>query len=163
MHLSVELWQLLVLEWHGSLDMKIVSAELEHHDDTGSKLLVNGRISGDVIEGSVVELCLEHQKGFLVFLTDGIPHEDFLNIHLLDNDLRILDSVRIGSMYSTGSFSAPNVLDDKRVAFEFIGDYQWYVTILSQPEFRVPMFSSVKGVSRKYLFKEYFRVEAKPK
>lgn len=97
----------------------------------------------------------------LIFLTDDIPYEETLSIYLLDGELNYLDSATLGGMYSTGFFSlqvmsAPNV-----VQFRFIGDIEWSVELLREPEFRLPFISEPIGVSRKFGFSRHFKIQGK--
>jgi hypothetical protein len=58
-------------------------------------------------------------------MTDDIPGEDMLHIHLLAEDLSVIDSATIGGMYSTGSFTNHTVLSPNEIAFNFIGGHEW--------------------------------------
>lgn len=48
---------------------------------------IGGRTSQEPLEGVILEACVQQDERYLVFLTDDIPHEDCLHIHLLDSNL----------------------------------------------------------------------------
>ena len=128
-----------------------------------SQIFLNGEKTNSVIYGRVLELCVKKDDQFLVFLTDDIPNEDRLHIHLLNHKLEVVDAASIGSIYSTGSFKGPVIESQNRITFNFIGGNKWTLTLLQSKKFRLPLLSSVKGVSRKHLFHQYFKLYSAPK
>ena len=82
---------------------------------------------------------------------------------MLDERLIMLDAAEIGAPYATRSFSDLELLPPNRVRFRFIGDTDWTVTLLPEPEFRLPLLSEPKAVSRKLGFKRHFVVDGDPK
>lgn len=114
------------------------------------------------IDGSYLELSIKAGTKYLVFMTDDIPNEDKLHIHLLDESLDVIDSATIGSMYSTGSFRDYNIRDSNTLTFYFIGETEWKVEILENKEFLFPFISLPKGVSRKRAFSQYFKIYGNP-
>ena len=114
------------------------------------------------IEGVFLELCVRVNQKYLVFMTDDIPSEDMLHIHLLDDDLNIIDSATIGGLYSTGSFENYNLQEPDQITFHFIGGNKWRVEILESKAFCLPFISSPKGVCRKKLFYQYFKLYGNP-
>ena len=121
---------------------------------------VNGRQTLEKLEGVYLEWCVELGGRYLLFLTDDVPNEDQLHIHLLSPELALLDSATIGSMYATGSFRDPKILDDNRLCFHFIGGFEWHLTVLNHSLFKLPLVSSPKGVSRKHWFRQWFTLDA---
>lgn len=128
-----------------------------------SYILLDGKPTQKDIEGAYLELCLRVGEKYLVFMTDDIPGEDMLHIHLLGSDLNIIDSATIGGMYSTGSFKNHNVKGPSEITFNFIGGNEWRVDILEDKVFSLPFMSSPKGVARKHLFHQYFKVYGDPR
>jgi hypothetical protein len=118
--------------------------------------------TGKSIDGSYLERCIKTGCKYLVFMTDDTPHEDMLHIHLLDENLDIIDSATIGSMYSTGFFRDYNIQEPNTLAFYFIGETQWKVEILDKKAFLFPFISQPKGVSRKNIFSQYFKIYGNP-
>jgi len=98
----------------------------------------------------------------LIFLTDDVPYEDALNIHLLDKELNCLDSATIGSIYSTGTFKSLDITGPTQVSFRFIGDTDWGIELLPEPVFSIPFVSDPKGVSGAFGFSKHFRVTGNP-
>ncbi len=81
-----------------------------------------------------------------------------LHIHLLDSELRLIDSITIGSPYSTGSFRSLEIIEPNLVSFHFIGGTQWRVEISPKKYFYVPYFSDPKGVYRKFRFSRFLKI-----
>ncbi len=131
-------------------------------EESISDILLNGVKTGTSIEGACLELVTKCRGGYLVIMTDDIPYEDSLHIHLLDDKAGCIDSANIGAMYSTGSFENPVIEGENCISFQFIGDTRWKVELLGYKEWRIPFFSSPKGVSRRHPFYQYFRVYDHP-
>ena len=140
---------------HREFDIKADANNLSH-------IILNGEKKNNTIEGSFLEFCLKHNGQYLVFMTDDIPSEDTLHIHLLDEKLTLIDSANIGSMYATGSFKNPVIENQNKITFNFIGNTRWAVELLAKKEMRLPFISSLKGISRKYPFSQYFKVYGNP-
>ena len=127
-----------------------------------SSVSIEGKQVNQEIEGVYFELCLKLKQQYLVFMTDDIPGEDMLHIHLLAEDLSIIDSATIGGMYSTGSFKNLSIQEPNQVKFNFIGGNEWRVEVLEDKVFSLPFISSPKGVSRKNTFHQHFRIYGDP-
>jgi len=127
-----------------------------------SCIFLNNTQTDKVVDGTYLELCIKAGCKYLVFMTDDIPYEDMLHIHLLNERLDIVDSATIGSMYSTGSFRNYNIQNSNTLTFHFIGDAKWKIEILDSKEFLFPLVSSLKGVSRKNIFYQYFKIYSTP-
>lgn len=108
---------------------------------------IGGRTSQEPLEGVILEACVQQGKRYLVFLTDDIPHEDCLHIHLLDSNLSRQDSVTLGAAYTTGNFRHLNLEERGGLTFEFFGDNAWRVSVLSEQRLRIPYLSGSRGVS----------------
>ncbi|WP_281561668.1 hypothetical protein [Thalassomonas sp. RHCl1] len=137
----------------------------EPQDETSpqkSNILLNGQITAAAIEGIVLEACIKWHDFYLVFLTDDIPHEDMLHIHLLDHKLKTLDSATIGGMYTTGNFTDVELVAPNRVNFNFIGGTRWHIDLLSHPQRCLPIISTPKGVYKKSLFSRHFKISGEP-
>ncbi|WP_077343164.1 hypothetical protein [Pseudocolwellia agarivorans] len=128
-----------------------------------SAIFLGNTNTGKNIDGCYLELCIKTGYNYLIFMTDDIPNEDMLHIHFLNESLDILDSATIGSMYSTGTFRDYNIQGENTVTFYFIGETQWKVEILENKEFTLPLISQSKGVSRKNIFSQYFKIYGNPK
>ena len=90
-----------------------------------SQILIKGEATGKIVTGAILEAAILWKNYYLLFMTDDIPHEEMLSVHLLDKKLNLLDSVTIGAMYSTGSFSSIEIVEPNIVSFRFIGDSNW--------------------------------------
>lgn len=127
-----------------------------------SAIIVNGELNDKIVSGSVLEAVINWNDFYLLFLTYDVPYEHTLNIHLLDKDLNLLDSVMLGSIHSTGPFSPLQLIEPNKVNFRFIGNKDWNIELLPKPVFNIPFFSDPIGVSRKFGFKKRFTISSNP-
>lgn len=127
-----------------------------------AEVIVDGTPSGCVVAGAILESAVSADGRFLLFLTDDVPYEDALSIHLLDDRLHLLDSATLGAAYSTGSFGGLELRPPRMVRFRFIGEADWTVEILPHPAFRLPLLPEATGVSRSFGFSRHFIVRGKP-
>lgn len=137
----------------------------EGNDETepSSEVFINGESTQKYTAGATLEAAVSWNDNYLLFMTDDVPNEEMLRVVLLDNRLDKLDSAIIGAPYSTGSFSSLALIPPDRVSFNFIGDCTWEIELLSQPGFRIPLFSEPKGVWRAFGFNRHFIVHGQPK
>jgi hypothetical protein len=128
-----------------------------------SEIIVNGIATGKYVSGAVLEAVVQCNKLYLLFLTDDIPFEEMLSVYLFDNQWHLLDSARIGGIYTTGSFSALKLSQPNLIYFHFIGNTNWCIEILSNPKFRFPLvISEPQGVYRDFGFSRHFLVHGYP-
>ena len=113
-----------------------------------SEVLIAGRPTGAVITGVVLEAAVHCAPGWLLFLTDDVPFEELLTIHLLDREGGLLDSASIGAPYTTGTFSSMRLDPPSTVRFRFIDDADWFVEILDRPKRALPWWPDARGVRR---------------
>lgn len=131
-------------------------------DAPSSDLAIAGRTAAQPVAGVVLEAAFECAGRTLLFLTDDIPFEESLRIHLLDADLHLLDSATLGSMYSTGRFELLGLQQPRTVKFRFFGDTDWAVELLDAPASRMPFFGDPRGVQRPFGFVRHFKVHGDP-
>ncbi|MCP1676826.1 hypothetical protein J2T57_003999 [Natronocella acetinitrilica] len=128
-----------------------------------SEVRLFGLDTGPVVSGAELDAAIDIGNGeCLLFLTDDIPHEDVLNIHLITADGRRLDSAAIGYPYATEAFSLLEIEPPNRVHFRFMGETQWTVEILPRRELRLPLISEPRGVWRGARMFRRFRVDGAP-
>jgi hypothetical protein len=108
---------------------------------------IAGRTSEEPLEGIVLEACVQRGNQYILFLTDDIPFEDSLHIHLLDEDLNRVDTATLGAPYTTGHFHNLKCEDSGEITFEFFGDCAWEVSVSPQRRLRLPFVSGPRGVS----------------
>ena len=123
-----------------------------------SELILRGNASAVTISGAVLEAAVEWEGCFVVFMTDDVPYEEGLSIHLLAPDLALLDSAEIAAMYSTGVFRDLELIEPKHLRFRFFADERWELELLAEPEFRWPFFSDPTGARRRFGFRRQFRI-----
>lgn len=136
------------------------------HTDTelpSSQLLLDGKPSGLVVTGAVLEAALEWQGFRIAFFTDDIPYEDMLRIYMFDASMALVDAAVLGARYSTGTFAELNLRPPKALTFRFFGGTVWRMVLLNEQEFSIPFLSDPGGVSRKLKFFRHFRIQGKPR
>jgi len=133
-------------------------------EDAGpmAELAVKGRPVPQPVPGAVLEAAFECDGRTLLFLTDDVPHEDALQVHLLDERQQLLDSATLSSMYSTGSFALIGMEPPRSVRFRFFGGTEWVVELLDEPAVRLPLISEPRGVHRRLGFTRHFKVHGQP-
>lgn len=127
-----------------------------------SEIVVADVPSGKVVAGAVLRNALRWGQFVLLFLTDDVPFEDALRIYLLDRNLAVVDSVRMGAMYSTGIFSDLDLSEPDTVRFQFFEGLVWTLRLLPEEEFAIPFVSESAGVSRPFKFFRRIRLTARP-
>lgn len=127
-----------------------------------SDLLADGRPTGVRLNGAVLEAAVECNDHFLVFLTDDVPFEEVLQVVLLNRAFQEVESLCIGSAYSTGSFSDLALEPPDTVRFRFIGGTTWRITVMKEQHLRIPIFSDPTGVHRGFRVKSRLAVRGNP-
>jgi hypothetical protein len=129
-----------------------------------------GAPCGPVIEGALLEAALVGQCGgqavLLLFLTDDVPFEDRLTIALIGADGELLDRAVIGGAYRTGTFGGLRIEAPDALIFRFSGDDDWRLTLLNEPQWRLPLprdGGDPPGVARPSRLKRWFRLSAAPR
>ncbi|TGN40325.1 hypothetical protein [Marinobacter confluentis] len=112
-----------------------------------SFVTIAGKTSEEPLEGTVLEACVQLGNQYLLFLTDDIPFEDSLHIHLLDEDLERVDTATLGAPYTTGHFRNLNCVGSAGITFEFFGDCVWEISVSPKKRLRLPFISGPRGVS----------------
>jgi hypothetical protein len=123
--------------------------------------IIAGHTSEEPLEGTVLEACVQYGNQYLVFLTDDIPFEDSLRIHLLDKDLNRIDTVTLGAPYTTGHFRNLTFEDSGVITFEFFGDCVWEVSVSPRKRLRLPFISGPRGVSWQNGWRHVLELRAK--
>jgi hypothetical protein len=124
-----------------------------------SELWAAGGPTGVIVSGAVFEVALRWGEYLLLFLTDDVPFEDGLNIHLLDKNLKVVDSAHMAFMYSTGIFSDLDLTQSDSVSFCFFGGMVWTLKLFSKKKFAFPIISDPLSVSRPFKFSRMFQID----
>ena len=128
-------------------------------DDTEplSEVVVAGRPTGTVVIGEILEAAVAlDDGGHLVFLTENVPFEEGLRIHLLDRDGRLVDQAAVGQAYTPAFFGELEIEAPATLRFRFLGDGHWRLRLLPRPRFRLPLFPEAPCVSRPFGFSRRF-------
>jgi hypothetical protein len=112
------------------------------------RVIVDGVASECVLTGAVLEAAVEWADRFVLILSDGIYWEEGLNIHLLDADLNLMDSLSMGWPYTPGVFSELSLHEPDQLEFCFPSSARWQVHLLSSRQWTVPMPTWLPGVAR---------------
>jgi len=122
------------------------------------ELLVAGAATGCRLSGAILEAAVEVAGKYLLFMTDDVPFEETLTLHLLDGQFRLLDSASVGRAYATGVFSLVELREPDELVFRFIGETPWAAKLLDGPALRVPLYAEAPGVTRPFGFTRHFIV-----
>jgi len=144
-----------------AITLKVINEDTEF-TPAKSEILFNDAPTGRVIEGKVLEKAVALETGYLLFITDDIPDEEFLTLLLCDKNFSVLDKATLGAAMSTGDLREIELRGDD-VHFRFIGDTLWRLRPLAQPSLRLPLVSDPRGVSRPLGLRQYFTLQADPK
>lgn len=127
-----------------------------------SQIIFNGTTSGTIVDGLLLEACIEWKGHFLAFLTDDIPFEEVLHIHFLDPNLALLDSFTLGELYlyAGGNFENLHLIEPNTVHFNFFGKTKWAIDLSLEKHFRFPVLSTPLGVKTPLRFSGYLRIHS---
>lgn len=141
-----------------------VSLKLEspwsHDTNARSRIVADGKDTGQVVTGEILEAVLEWKNHHLLFLTDDIPFEDSLRIYLFDAHWTLIDSASLSAMYSTGVFSDLELIPPNGLRFKFFGGITWKLELFDRAVFALP-FSDPRGVSRPFSFHQRFKIDGR--
>jgi hypothetical protein len=113
-----------------------------------STVFISEQSTGTELTGCVLEGAVECEPGLLLFVTDDVPDEETLSIHLLDHAGKLIDSARIGGPYTTGTFRNLVLQPPSAVRFRFVDEADWCVEVLDRPRVSMPWLPDAKGVWR---------------
>ena len=110
-----------------------------------SEIVFDGHKSGQSVEGLVLEAAFAVKAGFLLFVTDDVPFEEGLHLHLVSHDGKLLDTIFLGAVYATGSLrnlirQAPDLF-----RFSFFEDQPLQLRVWDVSRFRWPWQGGVPG------------------
>jgi len=126
-----------------------------------SAIIADGRDTGQVVAGEILEAAIEWSHHRLLFVTDNIPFEDHLRIYLFDTQWKIVDAATLGAMYSTGVFSGLELQPPASLRFRFFGGITWTLELLDHPVASLP-FSNPTGVHRPFNLFKRFKIRGRP-
>lgn len=80
------------------------------------------------------------QDKYLLLINDANGFEDLANLHLLDAQMQLVDSISLGSSYCTGQAQNIQILNSTQIKFSFPDDeHAWRITVLQMPRWRNPL------------------------
>lgn len=120
-----------------------------------SRIIANGRDTGQVVDGVILEAAVQWRNCMLLFLTDDTPFEEFLRIYLFDPRWDLLDRAAIGAMYNGGIFSSLELAPPDAVRFKFYSGTVWELALFDTAAFSLPSFAP-RNVFRPFGFRKHF-------
>lgn len=128
-----------------------------------SDLLYNNEPVGLSVSGAVLEAAYEGDGFYLLFMTDDVPHEEGLTIHLVSPDFKDVETAALVGLYSSGTFRDAVVMGPRQIGFSFFGGAPVMLEVLEGPEFRVPLVPECPGAFRPFGFTRRFRMREMPR
>ena len=125
--------------------------------EAASALWRDGKDTGIVIPGRVLEAAYDAGGQALLFVTHDIPYEEQLEILLIDPQYEIIDRATLGRTYATGSFVPGAIAGADVVSFQFFGGPPWEVRLRTKSGFSWP-WSGAAGVRRYRTYRRWFDV-----
>ena len=135
--------------------------------DTGEAplcdILYNNEPVGLSVSGAVLEAAYEGDGFYLLFMTDDVPYEEGLTIHLISPDFKDVETAALVGFYSSGSFRDAVVMGPRQIGFSFFGGSPVMLEVLDGPQFRVPFLPECPGSFRPFGFTRRFRMREMPR
>ncbi len=126
-------------------------------------LLYNGEPVGLSVSGAVLEAAYEGDGFYLLFMTDDVPQEEGLTIHLVGADFKEVETAALVGLYASGVLRDVVVLGPRQIGFSFFGGGPVLLEVLDAPGFRVPFVPECRGVMRPFGFRRRFRLREIPR
>jgi hypothetical protein len=124
-----------------------------------SLALIEGTDFSTMVSGVFLERAVACAQGWLLFITDDVPYEEKLSIHLLDRRGVLLDSAYLLVPYAMGVFTDLRLQPPDKVQFKFFNDEDiWTVVLYERPRYYLPWWSGTYGVWRSGRWKRWFGV-----
>lgn len=126
-------------------------------------LLHEGRDTGFHIDAALLEAQFEVQPGLsLLFFTDNSPHEEELQVVLLDPRFRLLDGLALGQPYTPGVLSGLHPEGAHRIAFEFFADTRMVLSVHPQGVAHVMrrLPPGTRPLTGRFFSKHYLSIES---
>jgi hypothetical protein len=126
------------------------------------EILNNGTPTGRIITGAVLEAALVTDKFYILFLTDDVPFEESLTIHMVRHDFEHMDTAALIRPYGSGALEGLSVADEHNATFLFYDDRTVCLEVLDRWQWRVPFVPELFGVMRPLGFRRHFRLSQGP-
>lgn len=94
-----------------------------------SRLLLDGRPTGTSLAGCSLLHQFETAEGYFLVHDWDCPFEEMTHFTLLDRELRILSSRRMGVPYGSWLLTDFRMIDDRHFEATFADDDRWQVTL----------------------------------
>ncbi|MDE8602607.1 hypothetical protein M3I01_006660 [Marinomonas sp. RSW2] len=130
---------------------EVLKAESTGNDTP--KIRLNNSTVNDSVQliGGVLEAQYTVGDNYLLFITEGNPLEEALYIYLIDNQLRIKDTLELSAEYASGIFKTPLIIGLDSIKFSFFEkDDNWLLSVSDNP--KISFFNFKYPVKRKKTF-----------
>lgn len=104
--------------------------------DEPPKISIRHEPSGKVIDtvGAVLEAQFKSGSRYVLFVSEGTPHEEALHVLLLDADAQILDALALSAAYTPGMLRNVSVVPPSGIRFSFFEpDETWRLEVAERP------------------------------
>ena len=127
-----------------------------------SYLTIKGHRLETPIEGALMESVFQVGNRYLVFLTEGVLHEDTLWVHLIDENHQVIDKLWFFGMYSTGVLSNIRIESENIMTFSFFDGDRWKLTVHQEKKRQIPWIIKKYCVHRDFSFSCYMTLKRVP-
>jgi len=135
----------------------ITLAALQDDSSPRSHIFANGRDTGAVADGVVLEAALVSQGHHLLFTTDDVPFEEGLHIQLFDANWARIDHADMVWPYATGTFRDLQIVAPDALTFAFFDAPAIRLELLTAPVRRL-LPGGPRGVHRDFAARRWFEL-----
>ncbi|SJN56205.1 hypothetical protein VR7878_01651 [Vibrio ruber DSM 16370] len=141
-----------------------VTKDISTNSEVSKVTLSHRELNQEVeLSGKILEAQYKTDAGYyLLFLTEDVPYEEALHIYLLDQSLKIIESLELSAEYTAGILRDIQVIEKNKIRFFFFdNDQSWQLEVLQAPKRRNPLRSAYP-VKKKDKFWEKSRLRLQP-
>lgn len=124
-----------------------------------SRVLADGRDTGAIADGVVLEAALVSHDRHLLFTTDDVPFEEGLHIQLFDPGWARIDHADMVWLYATGTFRDLRIVAPEALTFVFFDGPAIRLDLLAVPVRRL-LPGGPRGVHRDFAARRWFELSA---
>lgn len=108
--------------------------------DEAPRISIRHELSGKIIEavGAVLDAQFISGGRYVLFISEGTPHEEALHVLLLDADVQILDALELSAAYTPGMLRNVSVVQPNAIRFSFFEPGEtWHLEVAERPHVRL--------------------------
>ncbi len=126
---------------------------------THSHLTIHGHQIDTPIAGILLLAAFQVNRRYLVFVADGIPHEETLRVYLIDENYQVIDKLWLSAIYSTGELTDVEIESQHTLTFSFFHEDRWRLTVHQEKKRIIPILGQPTGLHRDFSFSSYLSVK----